>query len=365
LTDLELKYEQWAVPLSRPWALDDASTIMVGLRQELPAPGTVRARARAALEDGLVTQAGLDGRDLDIVAEVTRAFYDYYRAEREYWIHLEHVRIASEVVDLARASYRAGRGSQKDTLRAIVELSRLHTDVADIEQQRTSARLLLNTLMARAPDAPLGPPPELAPATGPLGAGELEGRLDTTRPELVSAAHTVKRSEANLAGARSAAYWPRFMVGADYWYQPTAIGPAPRHAYGAMLAINLPWLNPKHWDDLHEAEQTLAADRYALESARNVSRFQLRAAAARVKAAQESFAVLDRDLLPQAQQSFEASRAAYSAGQADALALLDALRSYLQVRLDREKALARVGASLADFARAAGQRRADTERNPK
>jgi len=43
----------------------------------------------------------------------------------------------------------------------VVELSRLHTDVAAIEQERKSSRAMLNTLMARAPDARLGPPEEV------------------------------------------------------------------------------------------------------------------------------------------------------------------------------------------------------------
>jgi len=354
LPDLELKYEQWAVPLARPWALNEASTIMVGLRQEFPAPSSLRARSRAALEDAYITQAGQLSRELDIVAQVKRAYYDSYRAEREYWLHIEHVKIASGVVELTRSNYRAGRGTQQDILRAIVELSRLHTDIADIEQQRTIARVMLNTLMARPPDAPLGPPPELRPSDVQPRIDQLERQLETARPDLISAAHTVKRSEASLAAARSTTYWPRFMVGADYWYLPTAMAPATQHAYSAMVSINLPWLNPRHWEDLREAEHTLEADRRALDSVRNVSLFQLHEAAAKLKAAQESFAVLDRDLLPQAVQSFEASRAGYSAGQGDAVALLDAFRSYLQVRLDREKALARVESSLADLERAAG-----------
>src|SRR5882672_4546180 len=33
LPDLEFKYEQWGVPLSRPYALGEANTLMFGLRQ--------------------------------------------------------------------------------------------------------------------------------------------------------------------------------------------------------------------------------------------------------------------------------------------------------------------------------------------
>src|SRR5439155_20736923 len=97
-------------------------------------------------------------RKLDLAAGVRRSYYDYYRADREYRIHLEHVALASDVVELARANYRVGKGTQQDVLRTIVELSKLHNDIAAIEQQRTSARAMLNTLMARPPDAPLGPP---------------------------------------------------------------------------------------------------------------------------------------------------------------------------------------------------------------
>src|SRR5678816_3105779 len=51
LPDLEAKYEQWGVPLSRPFALDRADTLMFGLRQTFPAWGSLEARGRAAQED--------------------------------------------------------------------------------------------------------------------------------------------------------------------------------------------------------------------------------------------------------------------------------------------------------------------------
>jgi len=354
LPDLELKYEQWAVPLARPYALNEASTIMIGLRQQFPAPGSLQARARAALEDAGIALQNRRAKQLDIVAQARKAYYDYYRADREYKIHLEHVALASDVVELARANYRVGRGTQQDVLRAIVELSKLHNDVAAIEQQRISARVLLNTLMARAPGAPLGPVPNFKTSDVEPRLDDLERQLEARRPELVAAGRAIRRSEAQLAAAKSTRNWPSFMVGADYWFQPTAQTPAPQHAYSGMLSITLPWINPKHWEDVREAEHTLLADRRALESVRNVSLYQLHDAAARLSAVRQSLAIIERDLLPQAQQSFEATRASFSAGQGDAVALLDSFRSYLDVRLQHERALAVVEMSLADLARAAG-----------
>jgi outer membrane protein TolC len=180
---------------------------------------------------------------------------------------------------------------------------------------------------------------------------EAERSLQEHRPELAAAQHAVRRSEAMVKAAEAAGRWPALMVGADYWYMPTLPSP---HAYGAMVSISLPWLNPRHGDEVREAEHVLAADARALESVRNVVRFELRDTAARLEAARSSYAILERDLLPQARQSFEAAQAGYATGKSDALSVLDAMRSYLQVRLEEVRALAQMGQSAADLERAIG-----------
>ena len=113
-----------------------------------------------------------------------------------------------------------------------------------------------------------------------------------------------------------------------------------RHAYGAMVAINLPWLSGRHRDEQREAEETLLAERHALESTQNAVRYELRDAAARVDSAPPGVQHHRQDVLAQAKRSLEATQAAYAAGQGDAVGLLDALRSYLQVRIERVRALA-------------------------
>jgi len=127
-----------------------------------------------------------------------------------------------------------------------------------------------------------------------------------------------------------------------------------KHSWSGMVSITLPWLNPAHSEAVSEAERTLSADRLARESAMATARFQLRDALARAQAARETFELLEADLLPQAKQSYEAAEAAFSTSQGEALGLLDAERTYLQVRIDRERAFAQLCTSLADLERAAG-----------
>ncbi|HET6146536.1 MAG TPA: TolC family protein [Polyangia bacterium] len=351
LPDLEAKYEQWGIPLARPYALDQANTLMLGVRQTFPAWGSLAARGRAAAEDAASAQDAARARRQEVAAQVRRTYASYYAADQELHLHLEHVGLTSRVLGLARLNQRTGHGSLQDILRLELELTRLHTDVARIERQQRSSRALLNALMDRPAEAPLGPPEDLS-ITPSTDITALERSIDGSRPEVVAAGRGVRRSEALLDGARRSARFPNIMVGLDYWYMP--MFPDFHHAYGAMVAINLPWLSGRHQDEEREAEQTVVAERHAFESTRNTVRYELRDAAARVDSARQSFTVIDQDLLAQARRSLEATQAAYAAGQGDAVGMLDALRSYLQVRIERVRALAELASSQTDLERAAG-----------
>jgi outer membrane protein TolC len=90
-------------------------------------------------------------------------------------------------------------------------------------------------------------------------------------------------------------------------------------------------------------------------------RYQVHDAYARYDAALASFRLIEQALLPQARQSFEAAQSTYSTGGGDALGLLDALRTLLQVRLDDVRALAGLSMSIGELERTVG---ADIERRP-
>jgi outer membrane protein TolC len=355
LPDPELKGELWGVPLTHPVGFDQAQTIMIGLRQSFPAWGSLDARERAAREDALTAHDTAEARRQDIAAQARRAYAAYARADREYRVHLEHVGLTSRVVEIARSLYQVGHGSQQDLLHAQAELSRLHVDVAGIEQQRRSAQALLNALMDREPDAALGPVPELSTtdelATATTGPSDDDRQLDQRRPELKAAARAIKRSEATLDAAKREANLPTLMVGADYWYMPTL---TTRHAYGAMVSMSLPWLNPRHRDEVKAAERNKAADQSALRAQRAAARFQLRDADAKLKAARETLALLHDRVLADARRSFEAAQAAFRSGQGSVTPVLDGARNYLQVRIDEIRAMADLDTSQADYARAAG-----------
>ncbi|MDB4973518.1 MAG: czcC 2 [Myxococcaceae bacterium] len=141
------------------------------------------------------------------------------------------------------------------------------------------------------------------------------------------------------------------MVGLDYWLTPTLSQP---NSYGAMVTMSLPWLNPEHRAQARAADQNVRADRFAAETVQKLASLELHQAVAGLDAAKASLEILERDLLPQAEQSLQATQSSFSIGQSDLLSLLDALRSFFQVRLEHSRAYARVMSQLADVEFASG-----------
>jgi cobalt-zinc-cadmium efflux system outer membrane protein len=324
---------------------------MFGLRQEFPAPGSLSAAGAAASAEADAARAMRRGRELDLVAQLRRAQAEYRRADAEFALHQQHVAVAEQALAFVRARYLGAGGGQAEVLRAQLDLARLHDDVASLARERATARALLNVSMGREPDAPLGPPEPLDTARLVARAAELDPSLDPRRPELSSAEAGVRARRHELDAARAAQRWPAFTLGAQYMYAPSEPEP---HDYGVVVSVELPWLNPRHGEEVRAAEARLAARESALSSVRLGARYELLEASERLRAARTSFDLLDRELLPGAQQAVDSARGAYRAG-GDALAYFEAVRAVLDVQIERERALARLDAALADLERATGR----------
>jgi outer membrane protein TolC len=351
LPDAQLKYEQGGVPLDRPYALHDAEMLTLGVEQMFPAPGSLDAQSRAALHETLMAVQEQRSTRQALLSRAEQAYASYARLHEARALRGEHVELATRVVELAGSLYAGNQGNQRGLLQASVELSRLRRELARSEQELRASAALLNALMARAADAPLGPPEPLPTELDDVNEAELERRMLKERPELLRDEHAIARSKATLDAARREADLPSFAVGAAYWLAPHMEQP---HAYGAMVSMSLPWLNARHDEEVRAAEQSLLADRNARESARHVAGYELRAAVAGYRAARAELAILESDLLEQARKNAEAVQSAFGVGGVSAAEVLDALRVLLEVRLERAELLASAHAALAEVRRAAG-----------
>lgn len=346
LEDPQVMVREWGLPLTEPWNLNQAQNmVMVG--QALPGRGKRGLRTAIAASDVAAAKDDLAMARLRVRVEVRKAFYDLLRAQDELRIHDEHVGIARQAVEAARIKYTVGKIPQVEVLKAQVALTRLAEHMIRFERDAQVARVRMNALLGRDPDAALR-------VEGTYGVeGDLPG-IETLltsalakRPDLAGADAEVEKSrrEQKLSGRT---YGPDFAVSAGYMVMPP--GSYARNNLMVEGSMTLPWLNRrKHEAELNEASAGLREKEAELEAARNTARGQVGEALAEARAAQKLAKVYQNSLRPQAEATLHAAVVAYENDQTSFLDLLDSQMTVIDADLAWVDALGEFTNRMADL----------------
>lgn len=345
----EVMGQVWQVPFSRPYALN-SQMIMVGVHQAFPAPGSLGAREAAKGQSARAEEAMAGDRARQIVRDAEHAFADYVEATGKHRLHRDHLEVARHVLDIAQARHGAG-GPLTDVTQAEVEMARVEADVITDATLVRSARARINALLARDPNAELGPPVEGEPALPSWNTQTLVAKARETRPELRAA---IAEREARRLEARAAdreATWPSFKVGALY-FAPTDA--APQHGYGFDAAVTLPWL----WGAADR--KSAAEDAYAVAASTNADAAHIPidaevvTAESNAQSAGYRLQIMRDRVLPASKRALDVARDGYESGRTDQLTILAASRAVVDVERDIVMARASLDHALADLDGAVG-----------
>jgi outer membrane protein TolC len=338
----ELVYQQWAVPLARPYDLQRANMIMVGAR--LPVPSRAGRKAAGEAAERSAEAAGEDERAAanDVLWDLRSTYAEYVRAQRELALHHEHARLVADVYELARIAYSANQASGSALHQTRVALGKLHSDIVMIEADLRRARVRLNLLSGRAVDAPLGPPREARLAVSVPADGE--------RPELAREARRVASKAAEVKASELAARRPDWMVGLDYMAMP---GHEP-WGYGLMVSMTMPWFSSGLRARVEQAKGELEAERAALATTTLATALEREEARVELEAAERARALVEREWLGHAQEAYEVEREAWAGGRSDARAVLERLDALLEARMALVRAERDVAVRAVSLTRALG-----------
>lgn len=339
---------QWPINTINP---ANTAMYMVMGQQELPGRGKRALREAVARKDVEIAEGAVPVRARDIVADVQRTYADLYVARKAIEISGRTASILKQVADASQVRYAAARGSQQDVLKAIVEMSRLEAERVMLRERARMAQARLNTLLARPPDAAVGPlgdpaPPSALPDTATLQRVALE-----RQPELALAKLEIERAEAAGAVAtRDRA--PDYVVKAGYMLMPRD-----RDAWTASFSLtwpNAPWSKGRTAAAIAEASAETAAARARFDAVAASLRLMVQEAWVRATAAADRADLLESSVIPQAAHASEAARVAYQGDRGDLLSLIDSQRAAVDAELDYYNALADYERARADLERALG-----------
>ncbi|PYR53912.1 MAG: hypothetical protein DMF91_27640 [Acidobacteria bacterium] len=256
-----------------------------------------------------------------------------------------------QFADVSQAKYTTGRISQQDVLKAVLELSRVHGDLIKFQQQADLARVNLNVLLNRPPDAPIGPLTGAGEAILNATLQDLQRSAVEQQPELRMAQIQVEQAEAQLAVTKSD-YKPDFSVTGGYLLMPNQTD-----AWLGKIGVTwprAPWSRGRI--DARVAEATAAVETAKARQRTMAARVRLavQQAYVRVKAAEQRAALLRTTILPQSRQTLDVSRVGYQTDRVEFLALLDNERTLLDAQLEYFRAISDQQQALADLERALG-----------
>ena len=339
---------QWPVNTLNPL---NTNMYMFTFGQEIPGFGRRRLRAAVAEKDVALADNEIAVRARDIIDQVKRTYTELYLNRTAIDINLANVDLLRQFADISEVKYVAGRISQQDVLKAVVEISKLHVDLVMLNERAKLAETQLNTFLDRPPDAPIGPLVEPRERVLMPAAEELQRLALERQPELQAARLEIERAEAALAVAERE-YRPNFFVKGGYMLMPRETDAWT--LMGGVTWPTAPWSRGQVDAQKAEAMADIEAARARQRAVENALRLAVQEAYVRVKSAEQRAGLLRTSIVPQSEQTLEVSRIAYQTDRVDFLALIDNQRVLLDAQLAYYRALSDLEQALADLERAMG-----------
>lgn len=344
----EAQIWQWPINTLNPLN----TQFMFTLNQELPGRGKRELRAAVVQKDAEMASNDIAVQARDVINQIKRAYAVVYLNRKAIDVHQASVDLLRQFADVSLIKYSAGRSSQQDVLKAVVEVSKLHEELVVFEEGAQLAAAELNTLLSRPPGAPVGPLQEPAERLLLAAAEDLQAQALRARPELRGAQLAVERGQASLA-VINADYKPDFVVGGGYMVMPKD-----RDAWTASVGMTWPtarWARGRLDAQKAEATAAIEASRAQAQAMESQVRLTVQQAYIRVKSAEQRAALLRTSVIPQSRQTLEVSRVAYQTDRGDLLALIDNQRMVLDSQLEYYRALSDLDQARADLEGAVGE----------
>ena len=297
------------------------------VRQGLPSPGKLRARRDVATAEVGVRERELDALRRTIAASVRLAFARIYALDRESASLGSARQLLDILTSTVPARYSAGEVEQEAVIKAQLELSRLHERLADIGADRAAMVSVIDRLLDRPGDSPLGEVVDLPEVVAPGGSWEelaLAGSADIA----------VKKAAVAVAERRVAL--ARTELKPDF---KAAVTVGERGEFDPVvtlgLGVELPlWKRRKQLPMLRAAEAELEMARHELREAQAMARSEAARLEAQWQRAERVIHLYEQAIVPQTSSAIDAARAGYLAGRGDFSVVIEDFNLWLDARVE-------------------------------
>jgi outer membrane protein TolC len=337
----------WGWPVT---AVNPARTemYMFMAEQELPGRGKRAARALVGEREAEVARLRIAARANEILDEVRQTYVELAVARATLPLFDEQALVVRDAAGAATLRYAAGHAGQHDTVRSLVELSRIDWERLEWQSRARQAETRLNTLLGRPVDRPIE---DLAPLPPGEEGADAEPIAVERHPVVAMARAEVAREQAELARLRGERR-PDFVVGGGYMLQPGGLG-----AWTAKAGLSwpdAPWSRGAIGAAIETQTRRVNAAQARLDAAGAAVRRDVQEARVRLEAARRRALLVQTTVLPHVEHALEVARVAYSANRGEFADVIDSQRLLLSARMESAAAQGEVVKALFALERASG-----------
>lgn len=311
----------------------DRAETTVTLGQLIEIGGKRSRRTDVARNSVRVAQWDFEVRRLQVYTEIGQRFYAALAAEREMAVTEDLLATAEKLEQTVRARVRAGKVSPIENERAAIVVGRAHAAwvrAAASEQAAFQALAKPLGLTAEMIERLEGGLSQIVP---PPSKSDIASYLDAT-PRLARWSAEIEHRRAELGLAEANRFSDLRIGGGVRFFEETG-----NNAFVATFSMPLP-LYDRNQGNVSAARRRLAKGAYEREAEEIGLTTVLTETYADLVAAAEQALTFERDLLPAASRTFEATRRGYEEGKFDLVTLLDAQRTFFEVQIETIQAAA-------------------------
>ena len=319
------------------------------ITQPLPGWGKRELAVKAAAAQATQTDAMRDATWVALAAKIEALWLRYHAADREQVLNRDALTLLQSLEEFSLTRYELGLLPQQAVLRMQREITTQRLALVEIEQRRKGLAAGLNGLLGRAHDAPLAPPDDPEPLPEQLESAALFEAVASTNPEVQVAANGIDVARAE----RERTYQdrlPDFAVGVTNNRPDEG-----KSSWDVMFEVMIPLQQSSRRAREREAEYLLLAAEARRDDAKARATGELGSAWSMYAQGRETLRLLDHTLLPQAEATRDASRAALASGTVDFDSVIEAERQLIDIRTRRLQTELETRLALAEIRKLTGE----------
>lgn len=323
---------------------------MLSLSQFLPLFGKLSLKGKIAVVESQMFAAEYKNKELQVINQIKKAYYDLFMNHKEIGLNQENLALLEAVIKVAEAKYAVGDMPQEEIYKLHSEAASLKNKIKNLQEEKFARQTMLNTLLNRDPEGPLGAPELSGDASFSRDTRVLYQAALLNQPELIIFSYAIERNKHAKSLAKRS-FFPDLMAQiTERGFTTGTIGP-----WDLMLAFTVPlWFWTKQRYQVKEAVANLEEAEAAYKAMQNRAFAEVKDLAAKIEIAKNKIKLYKTDLIPILENSFEVSLASFGSGRSDFMALIDTQRMLVETKMDYYKALVEYNMALADLERAVG-----------